>query len=232
MHPNILRFPIDGSIGELSSRPLGSTGDWVEFSHAVGDVVLPVGEEIKLWIDANARFGPSILSAIPPGALTELEWVSNWAVTDAGIEPIGRLKGLKGLALWETPIGDEGIAHLHGLAGLLWLDIGETAIANEGLRHLQTLSSLRALSLLGTRIDDGWRYLPALERLERLDQMETLVGDAGVIELSLMTSLKSLRVYQTRITTAGYSSLVRALPRCEIKFLDPHVPEPSTKDPL
>src|SRR5215471_12042465 len=193
----ILKFPINGSIGEILARPGQGQGDWAVFAEAASTVEIPDGKETKLRIGANAQFDPSILSAIPPDALSVLEWVSTSRVTDSAVEHIGRLKGLKGLALWETPIGDKGIAHLEGLVNLVWLDIGDTAITDEGLRHLQALRSLLSLSLLGTRVgDNGLRYLRVLERLERLDLMKTLVGDGAASELAYMPRLRSVRVYQ------------------------------------
>jgi hypothetical protein len=223
----ILKFP-EGSIGDvLLVRPKQGKLDWVAFAEASGTVELPDGEEIQLQISANAQFDPSILSFIPPDALSILGWVSTSKVTDSALEHIGRLKGLKVLELWETSIGDKGIAHLEGLVNLVCLDIGDTAITDEGLRHLQALRSLRQLTLLGTRVsENGLRYLRTLDRLEHLDLMKTQVGDGAALELGSMPGLKSVRVYQTGMTEAGYLTLRQAMPACEIRFHHPHRPDP------
>lgn len=223
MENRIIKFLSDHSIGILSFRAAGSNSDWTDFAEAVGNVVVPADKEARLNISPTVEFDPVILSTIEPDVLSVFGWVSTSKVTDDAIAHIQYLTGLQGLALWETNIGDEALWHLRHLSNLQWLDIGDTRITDEGLRHLQELALLRSLSLLNTQISDkGLHYLEGLIKLERLDLMNTLVTDAGVEKLENLTGLKSLRIYQTRITEAGYDKLQRGLPRCRIRFHDPH----------
>jgi hypothetical protein len=74
---HLLTFPWDRSIGTLSSRRAESDDEWNEFSRAFGEVPVPPGQEIKLWIDANARFDLGILSSLPPNVETSAATLRN-----------------------------------------------------------------------------------------------------------------------------------------------------------
>ena len=55
---------------------------------------------------------------------------------------IQHLRGLCGLALWETSIGDEALWYLRHLSNLRWVDIGDTNVTDSGLAYLCELDSL------------------------------------------------------------------------------------------
>jgi hypothetical protein len=219
----ILQFPPERSIGTLSMRKFNSRDEWVELSQARGTVVSPAEIEIKLFIDPLADFDPALFSHFEPEALTVFGWVSTSRVTNGAIKYLQHLRGLRGLSLWETSIGDEALSSIRWLYNLHWLDIGDTKVTDDGLEYLSELSSLDGLTLLNDEITDrGLVHLQRLKKLSRLDLMNTLVTDDSVEALSRLASLKSLRIYETGMTEKGYRELKTALPKCRIRFHHPH----------
>jgi hypothetical protein len=96
----------------------------------------------------------------------------NAPISDAGLERIGRLTGLKALDLGGTQVTDQGIAHLAGLRDLEYLYLEHTEIRNAGLTHLERLHHLRTLALTGTEITDIavkrlQKVLPGLQEIKR-----------------------------------------------------------------
>jgi hypothetical protein len=73
-------------------------------------------------------------------------------VTDAGLERLKAVKGLRRLHLSGTAVTDAGLAHLAGLKGLRHLYLGHTAIGDDGLEHLAGLPVLTGLQLHGTKV--------------------------------------------------------------------------------
>ncbi|MEX2316262.1 MAG: hypothetical protein WD669_03855, partial [Pirellulales bacterium] len=58
-------------------------------------------------------------------------------ITDAGLEPVGRMKQLKSMMLMGMPkITDAGLAHLHGLSNLETLTLRGTGVTAAGLQEL------------------------------------------------------------------------------------------------
>ena len=223
MNPLSLIFPTDRSIGTVTVGPFDRPEEWFELCEARGNVIVPSGKEVRLFIDARVDFDPNLLSNFDPQSLAILEWVSSSRITDEAISHIQHLSGLKGLAVWETSLGDDGLAHIRHLHNLQWLDIGDTKITDNGLAELSELPLLYDLSLLNDCItDEGLRKLTTLVRLRGLDLMHTRVTDAGIEVLGNMNHLASLRIFETGITEAGYVRLRTALPNCQINFHDPH----------
>ena len=66
-------------------------------------------------------------SSTPPGT----------AVTDAGMEHLKGLKGLRRLNLKGTQVTDRGLESLHGLTELRELDLSNTRVSDAGSRRLQ-----------------------------------------------------------------------------------------------
>jgi len=216
-------FPSESPIGTLLIRPRESQKEWEPFAEARGEVVIPADQEGLLEISDKAVFEPRILAHLSPNALSELSWAHNGKVTDAAIKHIRHLTGLMGLALWETNIGDGGLTSVKELSNLRWLDIGDTQVTDRGLAQLSDLPFLCYLTLLEDRItDDGLLHLQNLRSLEGLDLMDTDVTDKGAETLCRIGRLKDLRIVNTRITRNGFAKLKRALPECQIRYLDPH----------
>lgn len=223
MQYRIIKFPSDFSVGTLTFRDAGSRGDWTDSARAIGDVVVPSGKDVCLSTSPTLDFDPKILSALAPDALSVFEWVSTSKVSDAAIVHIQHLTRLRGLAFWETSIGNDSLWYIRHLSNLEWLDIGDTRITDDGLAYLSELSSLNYLTLLNDRITDaGLFHLQKLTEIGGIDLMGTSVTDDGVDVLSKLTSLKNLRIFETRISERGYRKLKSVLPNCRIRFYNPH----------
>jgi hypothetical protein len=74
-------------------------------------------------------------------------------ITDAGLEQVEQLKGLRKLHLpWSSAITDEGMTHLRKLAALEELDVSGTRITDAGLAQLQGMRKLVHVDVRGTRV--------------------------------------------------------------------------------
>jgi Leucine-rich repeat (LRR) protein len=215
----IVAFPTEYSIGELFLLSPNHRGIRIEFGEARGNIVVPAGKELCLQVPYPADFDPQIFTTLTPDSLAVFCWFCTSQVTNAAVAPIRHLSGLKGLALWETGIGDETLWNLRHLLNLRWLDIGNTQVTDAGLSCLKEMEVLKELSLTDNRITDlGLWHLQKLPALNHLDLMNTAVTDEGIEILRKMTGLNYLRIYGTKISDSGYQALKRALPNCEIWF--------------
>ena len=213
-----IEFPANQSIGRLSLRPAGSRDAWAEFAEARGIVAVPCDKELSLRV-AYVDFDPAIFLALGPDDLSEFSWVSAGRVTDAAVAYLQHLRGLQGLALWETNIGDEALVHLRHLSNLRWLDIGDTDVTDSGLAYLSEMTDLRSLTLLNDNVTErGLTDLQTRASLEHLDVMNTPLTDSAVEIIETMTGLKHLRIFGTQISERGYGVLRAALPECRIWF--------------
>jgi internalin A len=161
--------------------------------------------------------------------------------SDATLEPIGRLIGLKQLFLFESSVGDAGLIRLKGLSNLATLDLSGTRVTDAGLTHLSGLDKLTRLELRGFHVteaglthvrelkglthldlgfnavtDTGLAQLKVLSNLSTLDLRWTKVSDAGLVHLKELSSLSSVNLHKTHVTDAGISELTQALPNLKI----------------
>lgn len=81
--------------------------------------------------------------------------LSNTAVTDAGLDNLRALKGLRQVYLDGTQITDAGLVHLEGLRGLQVLSLEFTQVTDAALLHLRGLTGLRILYLDETGVTDA-----------------------------------------------------------------------------
>src|SRR5215831_10790205 len=107
MKNRILNFPPDQSIGMVLARAAGTNAEWTDFAEARGSLAIPLDKELKLSIDPTANIESEALDALDPSALSAFVWASTSKISDEHLAHIRHLTGLRGLALWETPIGDE-----------------------------------------------------------------------------------------------------------------------------
>ena len=68
-------------------------------------------------------------------------------LTDAGLEPLGRLGELRALRLSTRKITGAGLAHLRGLTRLNDLSLAGPRMSDDELMQLAALKDLRSLSL-------------------------------------------------------------------------------------
>jgi hypothetical protein len=139
-------------------------------------------------------------------------------VTDADLDDLQALKGLKWIWLVNTQITDAGLAHLHRLTALKSLDLNGTQVTDAGLAHLNGLMRLEALDLNGTQVTDaGLTHLQGLTGLKLLWLGSSRVTDAGLAHLHGLAELQELNLSGCQVTDAGLTQLRQALPNCKIK---------------
>jgi internalin A len=114
--------------------------------------------------------------------LTELD-LSESAIKDEEIEPVGRCANLTRVVLHGTPVSDAGVKFLSSLVWLEVLDLSSTRVHGPGLEHLGRLPHLRELSLDRTAIGDDAlgalrRMYPALRRVSLKGAQVTQTGAA------------------------------------------------------
>lgn len=130
------------------------------------------------------------------------------AISDAGMEVVGRLTSVEWLSLEGTRVGDRGVAQIARLSHLIQLDLGNTQVTDACVPMLVGLKSLRILDFEGTAISDlSLVHIGEMEELEDLWLSNTGVTDAGIANLERCGKLRLLYLEGTRVTDAGLESL-------------------------
>ncbi|HVX11575.1 MAG TPA: HEAT repeat domain-containing protein [Pirellulales bacterium] len=215
-----------GKIGPAASGAIEALIEWSDFRrHRVAAeacaALRQIGREAKLspprLFDALHADGDRAQSLVlsdrtsrpAPGVLTRTTAEPGaYAVADADIQHVKKLRHLRFLSLADNPLGDAALAELADLKELRRLDLGHTRISSDGLRHLAGLVNLRTLRLSYCAVnDEGMAQLAQLRSLEELCLDNTLVTDAGVPHLANLNRLKWVTIEGTKITDAGLRHL-------------------------
>ncbi|MGI8978294.1 MAG: hypothetical protein ACR2FY_03620 [Pirellulaceae bacterium] len=163
-------------------------------------------------------------------------------VTDADLELVGKLHGMKSLALrgvelhasypstfrlphnpklQPSQITSAGIQHLGSQKKLERVWLNNTRITDDALATIALWPQLKTLDLHATKVTSrGVQRLEKLERLEELTLDGTKIDDDVVPTLCQMPSLRSLRLHYTAISGEGLLRLREALPACEVRGAD------------
>jgi len=209
--------------------------DWDLLVREISEAKVP-GLELNRTTDSEAKH---------LAGLTDLLWLwlQDAEVTDAGLESLKTLTGLKTLIFTDDgQVTDSGLAHLQGLTGLQTLhltgprvtDLGlaslqtlkalenlslnNVQITDAGLVHLKGLTRLQVLDLSGTKVDGtGLAHLKDLPRLEFLNLAYTQLTDAGLANVKGLTGLKTLYLNGTDVTDAGVQQLKQSLPKLYVE---------------
>jgi N-acyl-D-amino-acid deacylase len=141
--------------------------------------------------------------------------------TDEGMQYLASMKELTHLSLRDTLVSDAGLRHLAGLQALVALDLYGVRVTDDGVRQLAALKRLENLNLLGASItDSALEELAKLTELRELNLYRSRITNAGLAKLRSLTKLRSLDVRYTRVTAGGVDDSRRALPNCDIEFLE------------
>lgn len=137
------------------------------------------------------------------------------AITDAGLEPIGKLTTLKNLDLRGCSVSNEGMAHLTGLKNLKALRLsgksGATTVDDEGFTHFSALTSLKVLAadfLFGDMVA-AINHLEGVTELEELYLAGTTFDDEAASLLIRFPKLRQLRISQSQISDVGLEHVAR-----------------------
>ena len=129
-------------------------------------------------------------------------------ITDAGLEHISKLSGLRELSLEDTGITGVGLAYLERLSDLTTLDFSETPVGDRALEHLRGMNKLQILNLSATAVtDSGLEHLARLTALEILRLNRTLVTGAGLEHVAGLENLNELWLIEARVTDEGLSHI-------------------------
>lgn len=147
------------------------------------------------------------------GRIVEVSLARTWA-TDADVERIAGLKGLKRLDLSLTYVSDRGAERLKGLDGLEELNLfAAEFITDAALAFLRSNRQLKTLNLRGTDVTDtSLAYVAELRHLESLDISFTQITDVGLEHLASLAELEELNLGGNKISGVGLHVL-KLLPK-------------------
>ena len=123
------------------ARKVEAHGGAVAFDYVGPSWVPPALEDrLPIWNRVGVVILDNQAAPLPPDLIAELETLTNpfhlildnSEYTDAGLEPLGRLKVLYRLDLKKCRITNAGLEHLKGLTNLEFLDLTETETLPDG----------------------------------------------------------------------------------------------------
>jgi Leucine-rich repeat (LRR) protein len=133
-------------------------------------------------------------------------------LTDTAISHIRGWSGLRSLNLRGTDITDTSMEHIGSLAALTSLDVSYTQITNNGMEFLATLNQLEELSVGGNKVSGpGLHILKSLPRLSRLNLSGAQKRNSGTWATALaegdMDIIGTLTSSGTQVTSEGLAAL-------------------------
>lgn len=131
-------------------------------------------------------------------------------INDQTLAIVGRMPSLVGLTVQEAVISDAGLPLLRDLP-LEELQLFRCyGISDEGLAHLAAFTKLRRLMLRDLAITgSGLAVVRHMPELTSLRLSETGVGDAAMGHLMGLAKLRRLELRQTRVSDAGMEAVGR-----------------------
>ena len=147
------------------------------------------------------------------GRIVDVSLARTWA-TDADIERIVALKGLKRLDLSLTYISDRSAERLKALDQLEELNLfAAEFITDAAMAFLRGNRQLKTLNLRGTDVTDtSLAYIAELSRLKSLDISFTQITDVGLEHLASLAQLEELNLGGNKISGASLHVL-KLLPK-------------------
>ncbi len=147
------------------------------------------------------------------GQIVEISLARTWA-TDADLDRVVSLEGLKRLDLSLTYVSDRGVERLKRLADLEELNLyAAEFITDAAIAFLRGNRTLRTLKLRGTDVTDtSLAYIAELPHLRSLDVSFTQITDVGLEHLSALTELEELNLGGNKISGEGLHVL-KLLPK-------------------
>jgi hypothetical protein len=245
----VVHFPRDRSLGRLMIRDAtvkrhidtfhywvvnnDSYGFGTEYlGEAKGDVTVPAGKRLALFVNKAAWRDLSPLSELRPNDLYRL--ILPGSISEPGnpddrcMPHIAGLTGLKVLNLYGTNISSKGLRYIKDFKKLERLYPPER-ITNAGLADVAELHSLKGLYFKTNRVTNaGLRHLSKLTSLEELELGGKQIDDAGLVHLAKLKSLNYL-VLWGYFSDAGMAHL-KDIPN--LRILDIGLPGPITDEGL
>jgi internalin A len=147
------------------------------------------------------------------GRIVDISLARTWA-TDADIERIASLKGVKRLDLSLTYISDRGAERLRALDQLEELNLfAAEFITDAAMAFVRSNRQLKTLNLRGTDVTDtSLAYVAELSHLKSLDISFTQITDVGLEHLASLAQLEELNLGGNKISGASLHVL-KLLPK-------------------
>jgi internalin A len=147
------------------------------------------------------------------GRIVDVSLARTWA-TDADIERVAGLNGLKRLDLSLTYVSDRGAERLKALDQLEELNLSTAEfITDAAMAFLRGNRQLTTLNLRGTDVTDtSLAYVAELTHLKSLDISFTQITDVGLEHLASLAQLEELNLGGNKISGAGLHVL-KLLPK-------------------
>jgi internalin A len=204
---HVVHFPKDRSIGQLSIQDesivqkiqsfyywVEDSTEWESFAPAKGDVIVPAGKRLALYITTDYVSNVSALSKLLPDDLYRL--------SVSGSHPADTVQ--------QPKPNDKCIPYITHLTGLKNLYLVHTAISAKGLQLLSNMKSLEYLYLSGELTDEGLGVVSQqFKTLKGLFIQENRLTDKGLTYLAVLSSLEVLEISSGRITNAGLANLAK-----------------------
>ncbi|MFK7779425.1 MAG: hypothetical protein QM501_15075 [Gimesia sp.] len=159
----------------------------------------------------NANIDDSALQGIEGLSRLRSLLLNKTKITDAALEPVGKIQTLENLDLRDCSLNNKALSHLTGLSKLKALRLsGNSDIDDDAMADVNKLTNLKALMLDFLWVSgDGLTQLKDLNKLEELYLAKTLVDDEGLVALSQFPKLKKTRLSQNQISDAGLEALTK-----------------------
>ncbi len=241
----VLNFPPDRSLGIIMildvnkphrTNPFAFGGDnsnWEDADYlceAKGQVMIPAGRRVGIYISEKALKDLSPLQELPPDAfymlslpyqsagdacmpyithltgLKELK-LTGVKITSAAMRYITKLQSLEELSL-PNDTTDAGFRHVGQLTSLKRLFFYGERITNKGLQPLSKLTALERLAIGGKCVDDDClAYLADMKSLQYLSLMGENFSDKGLVQVKALPALRILNLTHVPITDEGLRNL-------------------------
>ena len=197
----------------------------VDEEPTIGVVVLRVADDLG-DVSPTERIGQLILSGEQftnrtlrdlAGLSVESLSIEAVNVSNAGIQYVGEVRGVRQLRLWSPGIDDDALKLIAELGQLEVLDIEGTAIGGADFIALQNLPQLESL-VLGPKVtDESVANLGQLAALRQLD-----LRACGRLTLDCLDSLAKLTDLEViwlpqHLRTKGKRALRLTLPDCQVR---------------
>jgi len=205
VNENILRFPQDRAFGHLSVG--GGRFNWQR--EAKGEVSVPVGTDVHLFVSEWSLQDLSWLMTLPPDVITAMRLAP--ATLPCGqLSHITKLKGLRELQFERVVFEDEDdLAALQSLPALRHVDFHLSNITDVAISHVSKCATVDEIGLTYTAVTaDG------LARLSKLPIKKARLGALsvqaeGLAVIGNCTSLEELSLFSTKVNDACLPDLVR-----------------------
>jgi serine/threonine-protein kinase len=170
----------------------------------------------RLVVQAPAD-GPQPFPVLPNNTLpktafhvTEVNFSDNPRITDAVLETLNDLTGLRSLNLSGTKVNGSFLKSLQHTTELQTINLRNSDVTDGALERLGAFSNLRVVNLGKTGITDGGaRSLSRLRKLKELYLDDTTVDDRALEALANSPELETIHLDGSRVTDAGLEQLTR-----------------------